>query len=107
MKFKTLADYIVEARKAKGWTQCRLADEIGMARSYLNSIERGGGQRISAQVLYSIANVLGTSIETLLGEERLIDTTNTRDRQNREIERLRQENSDLKKKLAKISEIAQ
>lgn len=44
MKFHPLqlfGEHLVELRKAKGWSQERLALESGLARSYIGGIERG------------------------------------------------------------------
>lgn len=50
--------HLVELRKAKGWSQERLALESGLARSYIGGIERG--QRNLALVnICILANTLG------------------------------------------------
>ena len=44
MKYHPLqlfGEHLVELRKAKGWSQERLALESGLARSYIGGIERG------------------------------------------------------------------
>ena len=44
MKYNPLelfGQHLIELRKAKGWSQERLALESGLARSYIGGIERG------------------------------------------------------------------
>lgn len=107
MKDNNIAGRIVIGRINKDWKQCRLAQEAGISRSYLHEIEAGKIKRISAEMLYGIAKALGTSIETLLGQDRLVDTVNTTDEKNREIERLRAEVAALRKQREKVLKILQ
>lgn len=49
---------LVELRRAKGWSQERLALESGLARSYLGGVERG--QRNIALInIFRLADALG------------------------------------------------
>lgn len=51
---------LVELRRAKGWSQERLALECGLARSYLGGVERGQ-RNISLKNIYRLADTLGLS----------------------------------------------
>jgi transcriptional regulator with XRE-family HTH domain len=62
-----LGDRIQELRKQKGLTLTELARQASISKGYLSQIERGEAGRPSAQVLYVIASVLGTSVASLLG----------------------------------------
>ncbi|KWZ45333.1 XRE family transcriptional regulator [Burkholderia savannae] len=61
---------LVELRKAKGWSQEKLALESGLARSYVGGIERG--QRNIA--LYNIC-VLAETLGVAPGEMLAFETT--------------------------------
>ncbi|CAJ3407869.1 helix-turn-helix domain-containing protein [Burkholderia pseudomallei] len=61
---------LVELRKARGWSQERLALESGLARSYVGGIERG--QRNIA--LYNIC-VLAETLGVAPGEMLAFETT--------------------------------
>lgn len=51
-----------------------LADQAGVSKGYLWSLEKGSTKaRPSGRTLYRIAGVLGTTMSDLLGEELLID----------------------------------
>jgi transcriptional regulator with XRE-family HTH domain len=55
--------------KEKGWSLADLARETKIAKGYLWEILNGRAKRPSANTLYEIARVLGTSIADLLGKE--------------------------------------
>ena len=54
-------------RRKKGWTQNDMADKVGIARTYYNSIERG---KIEAgyKTLLRIAHALGIKLAELVNE---------------------------------------
>lgn len=56
---------LIELRKAKGWSQERLALESGLARSYLGGVERGQ-RNIALLNIYRLAEALETSPASLL-----------------------------------------
>ncbi len=57
--------HLVELRKAKGWSQERLALESGLARSYIGGIERG--QRNLALInICILADTLGVHPSEML-----------------------------------------
>lgn len=56
---------LAELRRAKGWSQEKLALESGLARSYLGGVERG--QRNIALVnICKLAETLGVSLPELM-----------------------------------------
>ncbi|MBW8130567.1 MULTISPECIES: helix-turn-helix domain-containing protein [Pseudomonas] len=56
---------LIEVRKAKGWSQERLALESGLARSYLGGVERGQ-RNIALLNIYKLAEALAVSPGSLL-----------------------------------------
>src|SRR5882724_3766751 len=48
-----------------------LARRAGLSKGYLHAIESGDTQSPSAEILFRIANELGTTIADLLGEEQV------------------------------------
>lgn len=59
-----LGNRIRETRKALGWTQEDLADNAGIDRSYIGSVERGE-RNLTFKVLYQICEALGCDIAAL------------------------------------------
>lgn len=66
---------LMELRKAKGWSQERLALESGLARSYLGGIERGQ-RNVALYNICVLAETLGVPPSSLL----LFDTTSGTER---------------------------
>ena len=60
-----LGSRIQGERKAKGWSQQRMADETGLTRTYIGSVERGE-RNLSLGALLQIANALDIAPEQLL-----------------------------------------
>ncbi len=54
------------ARKKKKMTQKMLADNVGVGRQYISSIERGEGTP-TTPILFSICSILEVSSDELLG----------------------------------------
>jgi len=68
MHYDPLASFgkrLVELRKARGWSQERLALESGLARSYLGGIERGQ-RNIALYNICVLAETLGVPPPALL-----------------------------------------
>lgn len=63
-----LGERVATARRTNSLSVAQLADLAGVSRAYLHQIESGDCKRPSAQVLYNLATVLGTSIAHLLGK---------------------------------------
>ncbi len=59
---------IRELRKAKGLTQMDMSEKIGMAKNNYGKVENGHIE-LTVKRLYEIADILGVSVTTLLGEE--------------------------------------
>jgi transcriptional regulator with XRE-family HTH domain len=64
---KALGRRVAEARRSRGLSVAKLAEAAGVSKAYVHQIENGDCPRPSAQVLFDIAQVLGTSIAHLLG----------------------------------------
>lgn len=64
-----LAERIKKRMDEKGLTLADLARETGVAKGYLWEILGGQAKKPSANTLYEIARVLGTSVGDLLGRE--------------------------------------
>lgn len=60
---------IVAARKARGWSQLRLADELGMAQSRVSEWELGGivPDKVSASRLAKVLDIPLDDLEIALG----------------------------------------
>jgi transcriptional regulator with XRE-family HTH domain len=56
---------LVELRKARGWSQERLALESGLARSYVGGIERGQ-RNIALHNICVLADTLGVAPASML-----------------------------------------
>lgn len=54
-----LADALVKARIARGWTQKQLAEELGVTEQMVQRDEAGGYQRASVARLADVADALG------------------------------------------------
>lgn len=58
---------IAQLRKKRGWTQKDLAEETGLSRGYISTIEEGGIHP-SVKTLALIAGALGVEARELLEE---------------------------------------
>jgi transcriptional regulator with XRE-family HTH domain len=66
---------IRQRREEAGLSLSRLAQEAGVSKGYLWSLEKGETDgRPSGRTLYEIARVLGTTMADLLGRELLVDS---------------------------------
>jgi len=64
---KKFGKRIRELRLAKGWSQEKFADEIGVHRTYIGAVERGE-QNIALDNIDRIAKQLKISVEELFRE---------------------------------------
>jgi len=55
---------IRELREARGWSQIRMGAEVGLQRTYINSVENGG-RNVTLATIGRIADAFGLSIESL------------------------------------------
>ena len=58
---------IRELREARGWSQSRVARELGIPEKTVGRWERGGLGEARAEGALALARLLGTSVEDLLG----------------------------------------
>lgn len=61
---------LVEVRKARGWSQERLALESGLARSYLGGVERGQ-RNIALLNIFKLAEALEVAPFVLLEDPKV------------------------------------
>ena len=59
-----LAKQILSLRKARGWSQEKLAERASIQRSYVADLERGA-RNPSVRTLVKLGNAFGVSIATL------------------------------------------
>jgi XRE family transcriptional regulator, master regulator for biofilm formation len=67
-----IGERIKKLRKEKGYSLSVLAEQAGVSKSYLSYLERNVKNNPSLQFLSKIATTLETSIEYLLGEEKIV-----------------------------------
>jgi transcriptional regulator with XRE-family HTH domain len=65
----SLGERIRQRRTEMNIALAELARRADLSKGYLHAIETGGTQSPSAEILFRIANELGTTIADLLGEE--------------------------------------
>jgi transcriptional regulator with XRE-family HTH domain len=53
-------------RESREWSLQKLADETGLSKPYLSSLENGEGGRPNIEYLYQVAQALNTTIDDLL-----------------------------------------
>lgn len=70
VRYRNIGLKIAYYRKKKGYTQAKLAEQIGMSAAYLGQIERGNrGNSFSLETLYQIADALEIDAELLMKDE--------------------------------------
>jgi transcriptional regulator with XRE-family HTH domain len=70
---------IRQRREELGWSLSRLAEEAGVGKGYVWSLEKGDTKaRPSGQTIYRIAEALGVTMSDLLGRELLTEPTRQR-----------------------------
>src|SRR4051794_20061436 len=65
----TLGERIRQRREEKGISAVELARQARISKGYVSELESGRAARPSGTILFRIANVLGTTVADLLGEE--------------------------------------
>ena len=66
---KTLGSRIQALRKERGMSLRALGDAVGLSHGYISQLERGEAENPSTQVLQKVADGLGVTASSLLGEE--------------------------------------
>ena len=64
-----LANRVLLSRRDLGWDQKQLSEQSGVSRPYISQIERARKTNVSVDVLFSLADALGVSVQYLLGLE--------------------------------------
>lgn len=67
-KSANVGENIKTLRMAKGLTSKKLADLIGISKSYMSEIENGSRKGFSVGAALNIARALGTTVEELHGQ---------------------------------------
>lgn len=67
--FKALGARVALARKAQNLTQQQLGDQLGIPQQTLAHYE-GGATRFPASMLPTLAQILGLTLDELMGQER-------------------------------------
>lgn len=60
---------IKEIREKKGWTVTQLAESSDVSKAYISQLENTPDKKVSADILFKIANALGTTMAVLMGKE--------------------------------------
>jgi len=55
---------IRELREARGWSQSRMGAEVGLQRTYINSVENGG-RNVTLATIGRFAHAFDLSLESL------------------------------------------
>jgi|GEM_PF-622112 len=63
---QAIAERIIELRKAAGFTQTQLADELGVTQPVISGIERGE-LRVHGEFIVQLARILHASADDILG----------------------------------------
>jgi transcriptional regulator with XRE-family HTH domain len=87
--FKTLGARVAQARKAQNLTQQQLGDQLGIPQQTLAHYE-GGYVRFPASVLPPLAQILGLTLDELMGQERAKGKRGPSSRLQQQIERISQ-----------------
>ena len=65
---KNLGERIRGIRKASRLSQAQLAEKAGLHTTYVSDVERGEARKVSAEVLYAIAQALGVRLADLVAD---------------------------------------
>src|SRR5690554_7639078 len=67
--YKRIGAHVAKLRRQLGWTQERLAEEVGIDASYLARVE-SGTRRATLQIFRGIADALDQDLSELFDEDR-------------------------------------
>lgn len=67
-RLKELGERVRMFRRAEGMSQEELAERTGLHRTYVGSVERGE-RNVSIKNLWALADSLGISVATLIGDK--------------------------------------
>lgn len=87
--FKSMGARIAQARKDQGLTQQQVADELGIAQQTLAHYE-SGRLRLPASMLPVLAQMLGQTVDELLGQEKAKGKRGPTPRLQQQIDRISQ-----------------
>jgi len=87
--FKTLGARIAQGRKARSLTQLQLCEMLGIPQQTLANYE-GGHVRFPASMLPALAQILGMTLDELLGQEKPKGKRGPAPRLQQQIDRIRE-----------------
>ena len=58
---------VLAARRERGWTRRKLAQQAGLHEQHLAKVERGNRVRVEAETVRKLARALGCTTDYLLG----------------------------------------
>ncbi len=65
LDYKLIGERIKSVRKSRGYTQNKMAKELGLSAAYVSRVERGSG-KINLQRLAQVSQVLNVPLSKLL-----------------------------------------
>src|SRR4051794_5550341 len=72
---RTLGARVRQAREQRGWSQPKLAEQVGVTRFRIGQIERGSGAGVPFDLWYALALVLKLPLRIELGRDPLAEPT--------------------------------
>jgi len=64
-----IAHRLKELRKARNWTQQKLAEKAGLSFNAITKIEQGAAEHPTLKTLIKLADAFGISLDTLVGRK--------------------------------------
>ena len=65
----TFVERVDDLLRERGITGSRMADDLGMSRSFMTELRKGRAKGVSVETAGRIADYLGVSVDYLLGRE--------------------------------------
>jgi transcriptional regulator with XRE-family HTH domain len=64
-----IAHRLKELRKARNWTQQKLAEKAGLSFNAITKIEQGAAEHPTLKTLIKLADAFGISLDALVGRK--------------------------------------
>lgn len=65
----TIGATIKRLRERKGWTLTKLSEVANVSKAYLSQLEKEPNKKVSADILFKLAEALDTTMGVLMGNE--------------------------------------